>query len=383
MKKRLKSLSFIITITVLFSTSTNAYAANNFLSENSHNQNMEVVRDIETGQIIYKDDASSDYSRARSGYSPVTVEDIDKVMDERAQALLAGSMERYYELDEKLMQMGVRKISYDDVVALTSNEEDFTMEAIREASFVEDYSNLSFTSSQSSIDRIDVEKSIMRANTETTFENYYTTLWNPINSQWYDVWRVTASPNGNLGSSLSHRVSTSVTSTKSTDAITMKFLGITVSSVAGELLSPPYSYVKTVYDAYREMGNFMSPTTKVNNVDVHYLSNIAEINVFMYFKLQSHTTYPIVPGGLYSKINYTQDNTLMILNGNIPANDDVTYTGTVSAEHYNNASYAFGRKWETGRPYISQIKRYNITGVGDKQAYSINMKAANTPQQLN
>lgn len=279
---------------------------------------------------------------------PVTINEVDLLMERQAEALLRKDTALYEEIDRELEQRGVKEVSLNEVIALTGSVPAFDGYATNAA-----------------------------AASSATFRTVYSAYITGGKS--YDVMRVYATPTGSTGTLYQTGV-TAVKNTASATAIGMQFAKIAVSTVAG-IASDTIGTIQSVYDALKGMISVLSPTATITDIQTSYTWSAAETCVFVYFKS------PTIPEmwnlkGQYSKATAsvaTATPVLKVSGSSVIANTITrVYNGSATPANYDSTLKAF-QAYTEGGTYVSAISKITVTGIQGKTVKTINLANPEIP----
>lgn len=294
-------------------------------------------------EILCED--SYEFVTSKSTGEKISIEEIDRLMDEKNEALLKKNIDAYKKINETLDDYGVETVSLQEVISLTGTVPTFNAN--------EDVNRLYASSA--------------------TFQTVYSTYVK--NGVSYRAMRIYATPNG-INGSLYKTGSTSLKNSKTATSVAMTMIETGGSFGVGLIQG-----IGTVYSVYESLSSAideLSPTSTITDIQANYTWNIAETCVFIYFPS------PVVSGmwlvkGRYSKVSLgvgISVPTLKINGNNVAASVlQKNYSESAIPKDYNDIDKAF-YAYQNGGVYeaygASSITIKGIEGQTVKTLYLSN-----------
>lgn len=283
----------------------------------------------------------------------VTIQDINDLVDESAEALVQGDTNKYEELSQQLDDMGATEISLDEVLRLTGEN--------------------SVVANENSPVALTAANSVSFRKSNTTFSQY---------GKSYNIMQITAMPSGQSNGLLYNSNTTTQTYSKSAKAGALAAVSVTATAAAGEL-SKKVSIATTVYDIVQSVVNALKTTSEVSDVKATYVWNVAETCTFIYVFDNNLGSYRL--GARYNKATFaisTAIPSLKIKNLNPVA---TIYTNkvndAVSALHYGSIPKAveyFNKK----STYSGEVGTIKFSGLSNQVVKDVRLVYPMTPAEL-
>lgn len=279
----------------------------------------------------------------------------ENLIDQSVKAIVSNDVESYEEIDQALDDMGVEKVSYEEVVQLTS-----------------------LCSKNPNNDCI----STYSANGNVTFRTQY--LDYTKNGITYDMMRIYATPT-NAFSSL-HRCDSKVTEFKSTTnkatAAAVTGLNMAISTIGGAA-SDTISRFLSVYDLVKGIYSACSSTSIINNVTSNSTWDVAETCSFIYFKNKSEQMWRLK--GRFSQASASVNICIpqITFNGiTAQSRMDVNYYyGDAVPKYYNRIEQPFNC-FLNGGIYESRITHVVIFGVAGEVLHTNKLSNPAEPAEI-
>jgi hypothetical protein len=278
----------------------------------------------------------------------------ETLISQSVETIINNNTNLYNELDHELDDMGVKKISYEDVVQLTSvNGERLSDNALAT------YSNNNVTFRTQCLD--------------------YTK-----NGKTYDMMRIYATPT-NAFSTL-HKASSQVTRFKSTQtkvtASAVTGLNMAISTIGGAA-SDTISRFLSVYDLVKGIYSACSSTSTLNNVESNTTWDIMETCSFIYFKNKSEQMWHLK--GRFSQASASVNVCIPTIKFNgISAQSrmDVNYYyGDALPKYYNRIEQPFNC-FLNGGIYESRITNVVIFGIAGSSIHTDKLSNPSEPAEI-
>lgn len=291
--------------------------------------------------ICEEEKVTSSNEKQRNSCSSSSIDDIDRLIEQRNQAYLMNDYDTVNEITSELYENGMSKISKKDLETLLG------------------------------------EESNALSRSGATFETVYSTY--TTGGRTYKIMRVYATPTTN--SNLYMTGVTAVKNSTSLSANAMNFINITAQASAG-LASNTVSTVQTVYGAISSYVGTLSPTTTIKNISASYTWNIAETCAFVYVKSSSGMW---VQGAQYGKVSSSVTAVIPTLtygtNGVIASSITKNYNGSATPYNYNSTAKAIDGY--LGSVYTSsKVSKVIIKGIEGKTVKSIKLLNPEIPAMI-
>lgn len=328
MKNFKKILAIILTLSVCYVSSFSVLA-----TEISYDDSYEFVTSESTGEKI-------------------SIEEIDRLMDEKNEALLQDNIDEYKKINETLDDYGVDTVSLQEVISLTGTVPTFNAN--------EDVNRLYASTA--------------------TFQTVYSTYVK--NGVSYRAMRVYATPNGQTG------VLYKTGSTSLRDSATLPSKIMTVLETASSYGVGLIRKIGAVYSAYDSLSSAideLSPTSTITDIQANYTWNIAETCVFIYFPSTVASGAWIIKGR-YSKVSLgvgISIPTLKIDGNNVTASVlQKNYSESAIPKDYNDIDKAF-YAYQNGVVYEAYgASDITIRGIEGKIIKTIDLKNPSEPGEI-
>ncbi len=253
-----------------------------------------------------------------------TIADVDALLEQYSEANLTSNVELKEKIDEQLTDMGVEKISLDEIQKLTGE--------ISKPYAVTSQSNIEFRTAYSSI---------------------------VSNGKTVQIMRIYAIPSE--GSDMFHYGVVEKDATKSGLAKTLKLVNIWGNYAAGFTKAGP---AVSLYDALHNTITTLTQNSQITRVRASYDFTCIENTVFLYFK---NTSGNWTQMGISSSLGYSVTaiaKSVYINNNNaLPKHTSRDYTGTLQSSRYNDASYMYNNYAAGNVNTESQFTKFHIAGV--------------------
>lgn len=263
---------------------------------------------------------SSSDSKVRS---TVSISDVDELMKEYSNAVVSEDMDAVTRLDQELYEMGVRDVSFSDIIQMTGDAD---------------------------------TPMTLAASDNITFKTAYSEII--VNGETKEIMRIYATPT--KGCEMYHRGtaegSTVVVNTAANALHVCKVWGLWALGNVKKY-GPVISFFAAFYDSI----SGLEKDTNVHSMDANYIYTCAENTVFLYFKNSIGTwTHIGTSNYLAYAVTYVLDS--YVIDGVItrPSQISHDYSGNLSVSGYNDAS-AIYKQWLSGGPYTSlQFRTFDI-----------------------
>lgn len=276
--------------------------------------------------------------------SGTPIQEIDKLLDQRTEAILSNDEKLEEQLDESLNEQGLKRITKQEVMRISGQD----LSAMTRAS-----SNVKFE----------------------TIDTTYT-----VGGVKYKVKRIYATPNGR--SNIYKTGVTTLSNSKSASAVSMNIIKTTVSSAAG-FASNTISAVQSVYAILSTAIDGLEKTSTINDIKATYTWNTAETCAFIYFLNPATDAY--ILKGRYSKASYgvgISIPTLKVDGRNVSASvKQKSYSGSATPKNYNNIYQAY-LKFKNGGIHVAQVNTISIKGIENKTVKTINLTNPQEPAEI-
>lgn len=282
--------------------------------------------------------------------SEVRINEIDKLIDKRTEALLTSDFKLYNKINNEVKELGVEEITLDEVVKLTESSTDYRNTYLRS---------------------ISSDPTIRYEKTNYTYSS---------GGKTYDIMKITATPLGQEG--LLYKTGTTVVeNSSSASANSMKFIGIGVSSLAG-VASSTISIVQTIYSAIKDFVSVLTPTSTIKNIKASYTWNTAETCSFIYIFDKSIGSYKL--GARYHKVSSGLGVSVpnLVVNGgdSVAVVNQWNKSGIATPVNYDSTSVAVDY-FRRSSIYTSSISKVLITGIEGKIVNKVYLRNPQNPRE--
>lgn len=263
--------------------------------------------------------------------TPVTIDDVDILMEKQTQAIIAGDSKLAEKISDELDSIGVKKVSFEEILALTDGEKTYDT---------------------------DIE---IKAQSDITFRTAYSYI--TVSGSRVDIMRVYATPKP--GAYMYHEGIVDKDVSKSGTATALELIRIWGEYGAG---FTRIGNVVSVYTGLRDSISTLQPTSPITRVRADYNFTCAENTVFLYYWNDFMQNWSHMGNSSYLGYGVTNTTKTCYISGYnaLPQHKSTDYNNSLYSANYNDAYYMYTNRGPGEVLTDSQFKEFDIAGVSGK-----------------